>query len=169
MVRSKVARFLQGEPEACSVFVNVHLSDLSDPLLLAPKSPVACHAERLVLELGDPSVLEHPESLKERTSVLRRMGYRIAIDDMGAGYGALNGFALLEPDIVKVDMSLVRGIHSSATKRKLVRSMATLCRELGTTLVAKGVETAEEEAALCELGCDLLQGFLYAPPRALGG
>jgi EAL domain-containing protein (putative c-di-GMP-specific phosphodiesterase class I) len=169
VVRARVAHFLDGEPSDCAVFVNVHLSDLSDPMLLADESPVARHASRLVLEVADHSASEHTAAVRELTTELRRKGYRIAIDDMGAGYGALNSFALIEPDVVKVDMSLVRGIHASPTKKKLVRSMVSLCRELGTTLVAKGVETVEEEAALCELGCDLLQGYLYSTPRALGG
>ncbi len=95
---------------------------------------------------------------------LRALGYRIAIDDLGAGYAGLTSFAQLEPEVVKVDMSLVRGIDSSAVKQKLVRSIIALCTELGIQLVAEGIETAAERDMLINLGADLCQGYLFAKP-----
>jgi EAL domain-containing protein (putative c-di-GMP-specific phosphodiesterase class I) len=71
---------------------------------------------------------------------------------------------LLEPEFVKLDMSLVRDVHLSPTKQKLIRSMTTLCKEMGMTVVAEGVETREERTTLVDIGCDLLQGFLLARP-----
>src|SRR5258705_103085 len=81
------------------------------------------------------------------------------------GYAGLSSFALLEPEIVKVDMSLVRGIHTSPVKQKLFRSFAKLCREFGTELIAEGVEVAEERDCLSSLGGDLFQGYLFARPE----
>jgi EAL domain-containing protein (putative c-di-GMP-specific phosphodiesterase class I) len=92
------------------------------------------------------------------------VGFRIAVDDLGAGYAGLTSFALLEPEIVKLDMSLVRAVHRSQTKQKVIRSMASLCRDMGMLVVAEGVETVEERDTLLDLGCDLLQGFLLARP-----
>jgi EAL domain-containing protein (putative c-di-GMP-specific phosphodiesterase class I) len=66
--------------------------------------------------------------------------------------------------VVKLDMSLVRSVHESPIKQKLVGSMTTLCRELGMRVVAEGVETAAERDTLVSLGADLLQGYLYAKP-----
>lgn len=83
---------------------------------------------------------------------------------LGAGYAGLTSFVSLEPELVKLDMSLVRDADKSSTKRKLIRSMATLCRDLGITVVAEGVETVAERDVVMELGCELLQGYLLAKP-----
>ena len=99
-----------------------------------------------------------------RVAMLRRLGYRIAVDDLGAGYAALGALAVLEPEIVKLDMSLVRDIERHPTKRRVVGAIATLCRELGSRVIAEGVETAAELAVIRELGIDLIQGYLFAKP-----
>ena len=81
-----------------------------------------------------------------------------------AGYAGLTSFALLEPDIVKLDMALVRGIDKKPVQQKLVASMTTLCKDMGLLVVAEGIETCEERDTLIDLGCDLLQGYLFARP-----
>jgi EAL domain-containing protein (putative c-di-GMP-specific phosphodiesterase class I) len=89
----------------------------------------------------------------------------LAIDDLGAGYAGLSSFSILEPEFVKLDMSLVRGIDTSTRKQSLVRSMVVLCeRELAMHVVCEGVETKAESDTLATLGCDLLQGYLFARP-----
>jgi len=93
------------------------------------------------------------------------MGYRIAVDDLGAGYAGLTSFAQLEPHIVKLDMSLVRNVHEAPTKRKLIQSIVALCRDLGIEPVGEGVETAAERDVLEQLGCTLLQGYLFGKPE----
>jgi EAL domain-containing protein (putative c-di-GMP-specific phosphodiesterase class I) len=104
--------------------------------------------------------------VRERIARLREMGFRIAIDDIGAGYSGLNSFAMVQPDIVKLDITLVRGVDNDPVKRKLVRLLGDLCRDLGILVVAEGVETPDERDTLVELGCDLLQGYLFARPGA---
>src|SRR5207249_3254913 len=89
---------------------------------------------------------------------------RIAVDDLGAGYAGLSSFAQLEPEVVKLDMTLVRDAPGSLTKQRLIRSMVTLCDEMGLTVVAEGVETAAERDVLVALGCHLLQGYLLGRP-----
>ena len=89
---------------------------------------------------------------------------RIAIDDLGAGYAGLTSYTALEPDIVKLDMSLVRDVDRDRKKEAVVRSMTSLCKDLGMLVVAEGVETVGERDALVEIGCDLLQGYLLAKP-----
>jgi EAL domain-containing protein (putative c-di-GMP-specific phosphodiesterase class I) len=86
------------------------------------------------------------------------------VDDLGAGYAGLTSFAALEPDVVKLDMALVRGVDREPIKHRLVGSMTRLCRDLGILVVAEGVETSAEKEALQELGCDLLQGYLFGRP-----
>jgi EAL domain-containing protein (putative c-di-GMP-specific phosphodiesterase class I) len=121
-------------------------------------------ADRVVLEVTERAALEEVPNVRSRVARLRELGFRIAIDDLGAGYAGLNSFAQLEPDVVKLDMTLVRDIHLSPTKRKLVRSIAVLCRDMSMDVVAEGIESAEESDCAVDLGCDLLQGFLFARP-----
>jgi EAL domain-containing protein (putative c-di-GMP-specific phosphodiesterase class I) len=86
------------------------------------------------------------------------------VDDLGAGYAGLTSFAQLEPEVVKVDMSLIRGLDRSPTKQKLVHSIVGLCRGLGIQMIAEGIETIEERDTLVGLGGDLCQGYLFARP-----
>jgi EAL domain-containing protein (putative c-di-GMP-specific phosphodiesterase class I)/CheY-like chemotaxis protein len=151
-------------PHPCALFVNLHSSDLMDDALLSAKSPLSALAERVVLEITERASLEKVTDVTAKLTELRRMGFRIAIDDLGAGYAGLTSFATLEPEFVKLDMSLVRDINRNHTKEAVVRSMASVCKELGMLVVAEGVETAEECDLLVALGCDFLQGYFLAKP-----
>jgi EAL domain-containing protein (putative c-di-GMP-specific phosphodiesterase class I) len=162
-VRELSAEAFESAPKDALLFVNLHTLDLLDPLLFED-SPLRRMADRVVLEITERSTIDDVKDVRARVSVLRYHGFRIAIDDLGAGYAGLSSFAALEPEIVKLDMSLVRGVHTADIKKKLVRSMTTLCREMGIRVVAEGVEVKEEGACLRELGCDLLQGYLFARP-----
>jgi len=94
------------------------------------------------------------------------MGYQIAIDDLGAGHSSLAALALLRPDVVKLDMSFVRGVDRDRTRQKLVRTMARLCDDLEVAFVTEGVENHGELEALLVLGCDVFQGWHFAMPGA---
>jgi EAL domain-containing protein (putative c-di-GMP-specific phosphodiesterase class I) len=135
-----------------------------DDALVSPESPLSALAKRVVLEITERASLADVKDVRMKIAELRKMGFRIAIDDLGAGYAGLTSFATLEPEFVKLDMSLVRDIDGSHTKQKLVRSMAAVCKELGMLVVAEGVETAAERDLLVKLGCDFLQGYLLAKP-----
>src|SRR6185295_4104906 len=108
--------------------------------------------------------LDDVRDARAKVARLRELGFRIALDDLGAGYAGLTSFALLEPEFVKLDMSLVRDIHQSVTKQKIVGSMVRLCHDMGKEIIAEGVENREERDALVELSCDLLQGYFFAKP-----
>jgi EAL domain-containing protein (putative c-di-GMP-specific phosphodiesterase class I)/CheY-like chemotaxis protein len=163
-IRDRATQPVIDHPEAGILFVNLHTTDLLDPELLSPTAPLSQIAPRVVLEITERASLEKVKDVRSRVAALREMGFRIAVDDLGAGYAGLTSFALLEPEIVKFDMTLVRDVHQSATKQKLIRSMAELCRDMGMLVVGEGVETAQERDSLVELGCDLLQGYLFAKP-----
>jgi EAL domain-containing protein (putative c-di-GMP-specific phosphodiesterase class I) len=162
--RRRLATILREFPDLPGIFVNLHVLDLEDEDLFDPQSPLAPFASRIHFEITERAALERVEGAAQRTARLRSLGYRIAIDDLGEGYSGLTSFALLEPETVKLDMSLIRGIDQVPMKKKLVRAMATLCRELDARLVAEGVETPAERETLTDLGVDLLQGFLFALP-----
>jgi EAL domain-containing protein (putative c-di-GMP-specific phosphodiesterase class I) len=151
-------------PQGAVLFVNLHTQDLLDEDLFDPTTPIAQMADRVVLEITERSSLHAIRDVQARIARLRSMGFRIAVDDLGAGYAGLTSFAQLEPEVVKLDMSLVRGVHAQPTKQTLVRTMITMCRELGMQVVAEGIETPDERDAIVEAGCDLLQGYLFARP-----
>jgi EAL domain-containing protein (putative c-di-GMP-specific phosphodiesterase class I) len=116
-----------------------------------------------VLEITERTGLD-PSLGPSRVAMLRRLGYRIAVDDLGAGYAALGALATLEPEIVKLDMSLVRDLDRHANKRRIVAAIASLCRELGGRVVAEGVETPAERTAVIDCGIELIQGYLFSKP-----
>lgn len=163
-VRASAALALAGLSPETALFVNIHPRDLADDALFDAASPLARGVGRVVLEVTERSVLDEVRDVRERVARLRALGFRIALDDLGAGYAGLTSFAQLEPEVVKLDMALVRDVHRVPTKRRLVRAMLDLCREMGILVVAEGVETVDERDALVDLGCDLLQGYHFARP-----
>jgi EAL domain-containing protein (putative c-di-GMP-specific phosphodiesterase class I) len=163
-IRAIVASAIPTAISDAVFFVNLHPRDLLDATLLLESSPLSALAHRVVLEITERASLDSVKDPRATIAALRRMGFRIAVDDLGAGYAGLTSFVTLEPDFVKLDMTLIRDVDTNTTKAKLVRSMAALCKELGILVVAEGVETAGERNAAVRLGCDLLQGYVLARP-----
>jgi EAL domain-containing protein (putative c-di-GMP-specific phosphodiesterase class I)/CheY-like chemotaxis protein len=163
-VWSATAESFASAEEHALLFVNLHAGDLGDPMLTSPTSPLVAMAERVVLEITERASLEKIDEFREKVGDLRRAGFRIAIDDLGAGYAGLTSFAAIEPQFAKIDASIVRGVHRNRTKQKIVGSLVSLCNELAIIVVAEGVETEGERDMLVDLGCDLLQGYLFAIP-----
>lgn len=164
VIRTSVSRQIERSDPGTTFFVNLHAADLEDEDLFAAAAPLSRMAGRVVLEITERASLERIKDVRGRIRLLRRLGFRIAVDDLGAGYAGLSSFTQIEPDVVKLDMSLVRDIDTQATKQRVVRAMAELCRGLGMIVVAEGVETPGERDTLDGLGCDLLQGYLFARP-----
>jgi EAL domain-containing protein (putative c-di-GMP-specific phosphodiesterase class I) len=166
-IRRHVVDAVSAAPIETSIFMNLHAADLNDDSLYSTSSPLCGFAPRIVLEITERSSLDRVSDVNSRAEALRRLGYKIAIDDLGAGYAGLSSFAQLNPDIAKLDMSLVRDIDCSDQKQKIVRSMFQVCtEELGVTVVCEGVETIAERNVLDELGCDTQQGYLFGRPSA---
>ena len=163
LIRGSVADFLDRGLIPIA-FVNVHPLELSDDTLLLPDAPLSRHARSVVLEITERQPIDGVPGLPARIKTLRQLGYRLAIDDLGAGYAGLTTFAVLEPDVVKLDMALVHGCDQEPVKQQLIRSMTSLCKELGAMVVAEGIETEAERDTVVSLGCDLLQGFLLGRP-----
>lgn len=163
-VRDELLRSLPAglhEP-GLNLFVNAQAADVSDEWA----APLARSGVPTILEVTERTALTAIPDLRGRVERLRASGLRIAIDDLGAGYAGLTSFAALEPDIVKLDMALVRGVDKEPLKQKLIGSLAGVCRDLGILVVAEGIETAGERETVTRLGCDLLQGFLLGRPQA---
>lgn len=166
-VRRRAGEAFELLPADVLLFVNLHPSDLSDPDLFDHDAPLTRHAKRVILEITERAALDDISHLKAKIATLRGFGYRIAVDDLGAGYAGLASFAGLEPEVVKIDMSLIRDVEKEKTKQALVEAIAEVCAELNLLVVAEGVETTEEAECLVASGCDLLQGYRFAKPQVL--
>ncbi len=163
-VRCAVAKDIAALSPAIDVFVNLHPADLEDPELYAADSPLTLHSRRVVLEITERASVAHDLALCDHMKALRALGYRVAVDDLGAGYAGLTTLARVQPEFVKLDASLVRDIDSSTVNQLIVTAVLSLSGELGSRVVAEAIETEGELAMLRALGIDLMQGYLFAKP-----
>jgi EAL domain-containing protein (putative c-di-GMP-specific phosphodiesterase class I) len=120
----------------------------------------------LVLEVTEHARVEDYEALRAMLAELRRYA-RIAIDDVGAGYSSLRHIIALAPDILKLDMSLTRDVDHDPARRALAGAMVAFASRIGATIVAEGIERAEEAAVLRDLGVAFGQGYLFSRPMPL--
>jgi len=166
-IRRHVVDAVTAAPVETLIFMNLHAADLNDDSLYSRSSALFGCAPRIVLEVTERSSLDRVNDIKGRAQALRAMGFKIAIDDLGAGYAGLSSFSQLEPDIAKLDMSLIRDIDDSPQKQSIVKSMINVCRdELGVSIVCEGVETSRERDTLGELGSETQQGYFFGRPAA---
>ena len=124
-------------------------------------------AERVVLEMTEHARVDDYPALKAALAVFRERGFRLAIDDAGAGFASLRHIVLLHPDFIKLDMTLTRDVHVDETRRALVVALVAFGSQIGARVVAEGVETPEQLATLLEAGVQFGQGFYLARPQAL--
>lgn len=123
--------------------------------------------DRIIFEFTEVEKLDTAHLLNILKSY-REIGFKTAIDDFGAGYSGLNLLTRFQPDIVKLDMDLIRGIDTDRVKQIVVSRTLDMLRDLGVTAVCEGVETAGELEVLRDLGVDLLQGYFIARPTFEG-
>jgi EAL domain-containing protein (putative c-di-GMP-specific phosphodiesterase class I) len=160
----RLARLAALGEGARPIFVNLHPSEFRRDVLAAPGDPLRPLAHRVVLEVTERAALARGATLDDALRAARTCGYRLAVDDLGEGYAGLATLAALEPDFAKIDMSLVRGVDRAPLKRDIIAALVHLASKTGITVVAEGVETAEERAVLTTLGVDLLQGYFVGRP-----
>jgi EAL domain-containing protein (putative c-di-GMP-specific phosphodiesterase class I) len=119
----------------------------------------------LVLEIAEHEILRDVREFARAVGALRAAGVRLAIDDFGAAWAALNLLADYQPDFIKLDMALIRGIHKGHSPRQaIVRAILGACDSLGIEVIAEGVEAEREYEWLRAQGVSLFQGYLFAPP-----
>jgi EAL domain-containing protein (putative c-di-GMP-specific phosphodiesterase class I) len=119
--------------------------------------------DRLIIEVLEFDLVERDEAAVESLQALRRLGALVSVDDFGAGYATLARLRLLQPDVLKIDRSLVVGTEDPAVA-SLLTSAAQLGRHIGASVVAEGVETRAQLDAAHAAGCDGVQGFFLSPP-----
>lgn len=119
--------------------------------------------QNIIFEFTENEKLDTGHLLNILTTY-RKIGFKTAIDDFGAGHAGLGLLAKFQPDIVKLDMELVRGIDTDRAKRTIVKHTLKILDELGVRPLCEGVETNEELVVLRDLGADLIQGYLLGKP-----
>ena len=115
----------------------------------------------VVVEITERVAIVRHAEFQSALRLFKRRGYRVAVDDMGAGYASLRALADIEPDFLKFDVSLVRDIDRSSIKRSLLESLRLLADKIRARVIAEGVEREGECEALLALGIELGQGFLF--------
>jgi EAL domain-containing protein (putative c-di-GMP-specific phosphodiesterase class I)/GGDEF domain-containing protein len=151
-----------------NLFLNVLPESLHDDGLLADTLALldadGLQPAQLVVEITESSRIEDYPRLRRIVQAWRQLGFRIAIDDAGAGHSGLQTIVELEPDFVKADRSLVTGVHEHAGRRAAIESLLLLTRRMGIALIAEGIETEQELMELRRLGVAYGQGYLLARP-----
>lgn len=152
-------------PQGHGLFVNLHPEQLGSPAdLCRILERHAEHSARITLEITERSRLQDIAHWDESVRLIGELGFAIAVDDLGAGYSSLSTLADLQPQFIKLDMSLVRDIHLEPRKQRLVHLMATFGGATEAAVIAEGVETIEEADALLDCGITLMQGYYYGRP-----
>lgn len=153
-------------PPGKLLFANTLPALLNDPGFRAMmiEHTSAVDPSRIVLEINEGVAIRSYEVLSRAIEELRTHGIRVAVDDLGAGYANLDHILRLKPDFLKLDISLIRGIDQSQVKRALVKSMVSVGKAVGSTVIAEGIEEIAERNTLLDLGVEWGQGYLFARP-----
>jgi len=129
-------------------------------------------ADRVVVEVTEHAIVREYDALLRALGGLRERGVRLAVDDAGAGFASFRHVLELSPEIIKLDTHLTRGVHGDLSRQALVRSLVSFADDVGSTLVAEGIETPEDLQTLCDAQVPFGQGYLFARPgpaqRVLG-
>ena len=118
-----------------------------------------------MFEVTEGERVEDPEHLKSIFKEYDRQGFTMAIDDFGSGYSGLNLLAMFQPKVLKIDMALTRGIDQDTVRQAIVEGIVLVAKRLGILVIAEGIETRAECAALMALGIELMQGYFFARPQ----
>jgi len=148
-----------------AMFVNIHPREISSRWLVRPDDPLCFHEKDVYLEITEAAAFDYFELcdtvLRE---VCTRTGAKLVVDDFGAGHSSLRRIVELEPAVVKLDRSLVEGLHLDRRRQLLLKHVTRLCEDLGARVVAEGIETLDELQAVIDSGAHLVQGYLLARP-----
>jgi len=155
------------------ISVNVAAADIFQPdfehFVLDILDKAGLERDRLILEITERGLVTDLETAARKLNWLAERGVQSALDDFGAGYASLSYLRYLPVQYLKLDRSLVSGIHADATGRTLTEGVVSLAHSLGLNVVAEGIETAEELAQMRAIGCARGQGYLIGPPMAASG
>lgn len=120
--------------------------------------------DRIIFEVTEGERIEDGPWFAEILREYKRCGFKTAIDDFGAGYAGMKLLADFQPDIIKIDMELIRNVDTNPARQAIVRSLVRLCEEMKIQVIAEGIETQAERDFLYDTGITLMQGYLFAKP-----
>ncbi len=148
------------------LFINVDPHDFADPEF-GDTALGAPDAHRVVIEITERTAIKDYPKFRERLRTFRDRGFRFAVDDAGSGYAGLGSIANLEPDFIKLDISLINGIDANFIKQDLVATLVRFANDQGAMVIAEGVECEQEYEVVKSLGVHLVQGFYLHRPQQL--
>ena len=156
------------EPDQ-KLFLNVHPRTVADPNFVRGETlkrlqDSGIMPQNIVIEITERHSIDNYKIFRKTLEHYRSQGYRIAIDDVGAGFSGLQSIAEIRPDYIKMDMSLVRNIDSSSVRQVVMEALITLSEKINCRIIAEGIETQNELNALLELGVHYGQGYYLARP-----
>jgi diguanylate cyclase (GGDEF)-like protein/PAS domain S-box-containing protein len=164
----QAARWAESIGEAMVVSVNISAHQLShSDLVHTVRDAIntsSIEPSHLFLEITESAMMEDADSALDALATLHSLGVGLSVDDFGTGYSSFNYIKNLDVDALKIHRNFVAGIARDPGDLAIVRAIVTLAKSLGLHVVAEGVETAEQMAAIRALGCDLAQGHYFAPP-----
>jgi diguanylate cyclase (GGDEF)-like protein len=151
-------------PETPLLFINLHPQELNDEDLIRPGKDLIRWADHIVFEVTEVLAIQDYDRVATVLEKLKGFGFRIAVDDLGSGYAGLQSLAFLRPDYVKLDMELMRNIDTKPRSARLVKHLCEFSQGEGIKIIAEGIENNREFEVIKKLGCNLIQGFLFARP-----
>ena len=149
-----------------ALFINVDPHDFTDPEF-GDTALDTRDAHRVVIEITERTAIKDYPKFRERLRSFRDRGFRFAVDDAGSGYAGLGSIANLEPDFIKLDISLINGIDTNFIKQDLVATLVRFANDQGAMVIAEGVEYEQEYEVVKSLGVHLVQGFYLHRPQQL--
>lgn len=163
-IRAAIAR-LDALPAEQYISVNASPATLQSDLFFDAISEA--DPKRIVVEVTEHDATDEYQPLLKATNRLKEQGFRLAIDDVGAGYSGLSHIVQLQPDILKLDMSLTRGVQTDRGKQAIASALVAFAARMGMQVTAEGIETAQDAMALQVLGIHYGQGYYYGRPSEL--
>jgi EAL domain-containing protein (putative c-di-GMP-specific phosphodiesterase class I) len=160
---------LPGQPK---VFINTLPATIRDPEfrghhLIDSLEHAGLTPDRIVIEITEKLVIDNLGLFQESMNYFTSLGVALAVDDVGSGYSGLETIGKLKPSYLKLDASLIHGVHESVVNREMVKAILLLGRGIGAKVVAEGIETADELRALREIGVDYGQGYFLGRPKTM--
>ena len=147
------------------LFINVNPHEFDYPWLVQPDDPIFRHGHHVCVEVTENVPVWRFEQCLSVLGELRARGVQVAVDDLGAGYCNLRYLCDLDPDFVKIDRSLISGVRDATRQYRLLESIVSMCKNLGSRVIGEGVEQADELVALDHAGVDFCQGYLLGRPE----
>lgn len=169
--RQAIMAFARRRMTGVKLFVNFNPSSIYDPAYCLRTTQtfvreMGLNPADIVFEVTETTEVKDQAHLRGILAFYRQSGFRVALDDIGAGFSGLNMLQELRPDYVKIDMALIRNIDQDHYKQSIVRHLVGIANDTGARIVAEGIETEAERAWVTAAGVDLMQGYLLGRPAA---